>query len=165
MVNQLYWYMKVGQTYSPEINSFLACFLPAVVTRCSVKFSMRSTTQDVINLDKLSKICFVDAAWAALLLLIFELVSLFGSVAACCGDERSSGGCVGARFGWHRSSNDSRNLFSDCSSHSAGGTAASLYLQQQKRFIFWVKQEIQLTLLLKAYFGQWARFDLAKWNG
>lgn len=110
--------------HSPEINSFGICFLPDVLTRYKIKFSTRSTTQEVISLCKLSRICLVDAASAALILLLFKLLL---SLCICCGN-RSNGACVGDRFGWHKFNKDSRNAFSDCSSHNAGGTAASLYL-------------------------------------
>lgn len=73
----------------PEINSFGIDFLPDVVTRYSIKFSIRSTTHAVINLLKLSKICFVEAACAALGLFIFVKLSLD---VICCGDDRSNGG-------------------------------------------------------------------------
>lgn len=43
-------------------------------------------------------------------------------------DYRSRGACDAGRLGWLRFSNDSRNELRDCSSHRAGGTAASLYL-------------------------------------
>lgn len=44
-------------------------------------------------------------------------------------DVRSSGACGDGRFGFVKLSNSSRNELSDCSSHSAGGTDASLYLK------------------------------------
>lgn len=67
---------KSEEIHLPDINSFGICFLPAVETRYRVKFSMRRTTQEVINLCKLSSICFVDAACAALdAIPIFELLS------------------------------------------------------------------------------------------
>lgn len=112
---------------SPDMNSLGISFLPDVVTRYSVKFSMRSTTHEVINLLKLSRICLVEAACAKLLWLTFELLSLVGMVLVC-GDVRSNGWCVGARFGWHKSNRLSRKANRDCSSHNAGGIAASLYL-------------------------------------
>lgn len=72
------------------MNSLGISFLPDVVTRYSVKFSMRSTTHDVINLLKLSRICLVAAACAKLLWFIFELLSLAGMLVAC-GEVRSNG--------------------------------------------------------------------------
>lgn len=94
--------------------------MPDVVTRYNVKFSIRSTTQEVI---KLSIICLVNAVLAAKLLFTFELLS-FGGVAWCggvagCGD-RSNGGCADTRFGRYKSNKDSRNAFNDCCSQSAG---------------------------------------------
>lgn len=77
----------------PDINSLGICFLPAVDTRYNVKFSMRRTTQEVINLCKLSKICFVDAACAALgTIPKFKLLSLVDGF-------RSNGECVAVRSG------------------------------------------------------------------
>lgn len=54
-----------------------------------MKFSMRSTTHDVISLLKLSKICLVEAACAAVL-FADELISLGGVV--LWGEDLSSGG-------------------------------------------------------------------------
>lgn len=68
------------------MNSFGIDFFPDVVTRYKMKLSMRNTTHAVISLLKLSKICLVDAACAALVL--FEALSLDG---VCCGEDRSSG--------------------------------------------------------------------------
>lgn len=97
------------------MNSFGICFLPDVVTRYNVKFSIRSTTHDVI---KLSIIFFVDCICLAKLLLKLGLFSFDGD--GCCGGERSNGAWLGARFGVHKSNKDSRNAFNDCCNHSAG---------------------------------------------
>lgn len=110
----------------PEMNSFGICFFPEVVTRYNVKSSILRITQLVISFERLSRTCFF----------------IGDGICACVGVDapdwwpfrgfgvRSSGACVGGRFGLLSVNSVSLKLFNDCSSHIAGGTLASLYLGQ-----------------------------------
>lgn len=128
--------MENPKKFSPDINSFGICFFPDVVIRYNEKSSTLSTIQDVINLAKLFiTCCFVgdigvlgDWSFKFVVLLFVDVFSDGDGVCWKFG-VRSSGAWLGGRFGLLKFNNSSRNVLRDCSSQIAGGTVASLYLE------------------------------------